>query len=84
MGQALSWTKLESWWNGLYGRWNQRRIWLYTNGGAWRVEVRQGDGDARVWSRTYATESEARQQMHERMEASRRQYGDAWRQLTIS
>ena len=42
-----------------WGRLARRDIWLKLDV-TWRVEARQGDGDAKIWSRDYPTEAEAR------------------------
>lgn len=69
---------MESWWNGSFGRLNQRRIWLHTDGETWRVEAREGDADAREWRRDFVSELDARllvRQMRERNPQ------DGWKQL---
>jgi hypothetical protein len=47
------------WWNGQLGRAARRDIWL-RHEHVWRVEARQGDGHAHVWTHDYASEREAR------------------------
>ncbi len=51
---------VERWWNGSWGRLTRRDIWLRTDDHRWRVEVRQGDADARLWYRWYTDEADAR------------------------
>ncbi len=75
--QPAGWRIVERWWNGNWGRLNQRRIWLSTDGETWRVEARQGDGDARVWSKDFVSELQARQLIREMKERA----GGEWKQL---
>ncbi|WP_203910955.1 hypothetical protein [Rhizocola hellebori] len=72
------WTLEGRWWNGAYGRIARRDMWLYTNGYVWRVEARQGDGDAAVWSKQFTSEQLARELAAQMMARS----GDQWRDLT--
>jgi hypothetical protein len=47
------------WWNGELSRNTRRDIWLKRDH-VWRVEARQGDGHAHVWTYDYPTEDDAR------------------------
>lgn len=47
------------WWNGSWGRLFRRDVWIKTDGTSWRVEVRQGDGDGRLWGTAAADEKDA-------------------------
>lgn len=76
--RPTGWTLKGRWWNGSYGRINRRDIWLYTNGHVWRVDARQGDGDAKIWSKTMVREEDARELAAD----MRARTGDTWRELT--
>jgi len=78
MRPGLEWRMVARWWNGSFGRLNQRRIWLFTDGRVWRVQARQGDGDARVWERDVASENEARALIDAMLARTPR---DDWRRL---
>jgi hypothetical protein len=67
------------WWNGRFGRLARRDIWLLTNGTAWRVEARAGDGDAGKWQHDYADEERARSVVAAMMERTGGR--GAWRDL---
>jgi len=67
------------WWNGRFGRLARRDIWLHTDGTAWRVEARAGDGDADKWRHEYADEDEARSVVAAMMERTGGR--GAWRDL---
>jgi hypothetical protein len=67
-----------TWWNGQYGRLVRRDIWRYTDGQTWRVEARQGDGDATVWHRDYGDEASARDLISNLLLTT----GDTWRDLS--
>jgi hypothetical protein len=69
---------LAHWWNKRWGRIARRDIWLRRET-IWRVEARQGDGDARVWSRVYPTEREARLAVRAMMD--RTGGPDQWRDM---
>ena len=69
---------VERWWNGVWGRLSQKRIWLWTNGEIWRVEARKGDGDADVWGKDFVSELEARLLVREMRERNPR---DEWKEL---
>jgi hypothetical protein len=47
------------WWHGELSRASRRDIWL-KHDHVWRVEAREGDGHARVWTHDYPTEDDAR------------------------
>jgi hypothetical protein len=47
------------WWNGQLSRNTRRDIWLKQDL-VWRVEAREGDGHAKVWTHEYPTEDDAR------------------------
>ena len=68
------------WWNGRYGRLARRDVWLKSDGAAWRVEARDGDGDARVWGRNYPDETAARAMVAELLARG----SDEWRDLSAS
>jgi hypothetical protein len=50
---------LGRWWNGELSRNTRRDIWLKCHH-VWRVEAREGDAHAHVWTHDYATEDDAR------------------------
>ncbi len=77
--RPAGWALVERWWNGSFGRSSQRRIWLYTDGETWRVEARQGDGDAPEWHRDLVSELQARLLMRQMRERT----GDDWKQLSV-
>lgn len=82
MRPTLEWRLAGRWWNGVWGRMAQRRIWLWTNGYIWRVEARQGDSDRRTYrSPDYLSEAEARQEIQE-MIARSSDIG-TWRELPL-
>jgi hypothetical protein len=76
--RPTGWAVEGRWWNGTYGRIARRDIWLYTNGYVWRVDARQGDGDAKVWSKTFTGEKDARELVTQMMARS----GNEWRDIT--
>lgn len=76
--RPTGWALEGRWWNGIFGRLARRDMWLYTNGYVWRVDARQGDGDAKVWSKQLTSEQEARELAAAMMERS----GDQWRDIT--
>lgn len=75
------WDLVERWWNGLWGRLARRDMWLKTNGQLWAVQARKGDGDARVWTKVFDTEAEARQLAQEMR--ARSQVG-VWTDITAA
>ena len=72
---------VERWWNGRWGRLARRDVWLKKDI-SWRVEARQGDGDAQIWSHDYPTEADARAALKAMIERT----GGAgeWRRLTTN
>ncbi len=74
--RPVGWALEGRWWNGKYGRIARRDLWLYTNGYVWRVDARQGDGDARVWSKQFTSEQEARQLTEDMMARADSQWKD--------
>lgn len=49
------------WWNGSWGTWTRRDIWLFEDGARWRVRARDGGENGRdlTWP-LFAKEYEAR------------------------
>jgi hypothetical protein len=48
------------WWNGLFGTWTRRDLWLRTNDETWQVGVRDGRAEGTL---RFPTEDQARQQL---------------------
>jgi hypothetical protein len=68
------------WWNGQLSRATRRDIWL-KHERVWRVEARQGDGHARVWTHDYASEREARSAIGAMIERTGGR--SEWRKLAV-
>lgn len=66
------------WWNGQWGRFGRRDIWLYADSGGFVVHARHGDSDDGVREWRFDTEPEARAWITRLTERG----GEGWREIT--
>ncbi|WP_344512482.1 hypothetical protein [Dactylosporangium maewongense] len=46
---------MHHWFNGLWGRFNRRDVYIRTSGPGFELELRQGGAEGKPWRRTFPT-----------------------------